>query len=148
MRRIVLLGLVAALSCGVSTAEEKKADFDVKKLVGDWTYVSGTKSGEILPKDHLVGTVTFTKDTVTVPAGPDAKFLMEFKIDAKASPATIDLNIKDGPVKEGKAIGIIAVEGDLLKIAYVPAEGDAKRPTKFESAKDSGVLFLTLKKTK
>ncbi len=148
MRRIVLLGLVVALSCGVSTAEDKKAGFDATKLVGDWTYVSGTKNGEVVGKAALEGKVTFTKDTVTVPAGPDAKFLMAYKIDTKASPATIDLNIKDGPVKEGKALGIIALDGDVLKIAYAPDEGGAKRPTKFESAKDSGVLYFTLKKSK
>ncbi len=92
--------------------------------------------------------MTFTKDTVTVPAGPDMKFLMAYTIDTKTSPATIDLTIKDGPVKEGKAIGIIALEGDLLKIAYVPDEGSPKRPTKFESAKDSAVMYFTLKKVK
>jgi uncharacterized protein (TIGR03067 family) len=139
-----------ALLLGVAvTAEEgakKPEPLDPAKLVGDWTYVSGVKAGEKLPADHLAGKVTFTKDTVLVPAGKDMKFVMAYKIDPKASPATIDLDIKDGPVKEGKAAGIIALEGDELKLCYAVAPG--KRPEKFESTKDNGAMYFVLKRAK
>src|SRR5262245_43405825 len=131
MKTLGMLGLAACLApFALAGGAQKDAAFDAAKLVGEWTYVAGTKAGEKVAQESLAGKVTFTKDTVTVPAGPDAKFLMAYKLDAKASPATIDLEIKDGPVKEGKAQGIIAIEGDELKFCYVPAEG--KRPTKFE----------------
>ncbi len=143
-----LLSLSLALCFGlVALADDKKeTKFDAAKLVGDWTYVEGMRSGDKVEKDHLAGVVTFEKDKVMVPAGPDAKFVMAFKIDDKATPATIDMEIKDGPVKEGKAIGIISVDGDNLKICYV-VEGN-KRPAKFESTKDNNAFFFTLKKAK
>ncbi len=129
--------------------EEKKKDFDPAKLVGDWTYVSGMKAGTKVEKEVLAGKVTFTKDTITVPAGPEAKFVMAYKIDAKNSPTQLDMEIKDGPVKEGKALGIISLEGDELKICYVPLmDKDAKRPTKFESTKDDGAFVFVLKRSK
>jgi uncharacterized protein (TIGR03067 family) len=129
--------------------EEKKKDFDAAKLVGDWTYVSGIKAGTKVEKEALAGKVTFTKDMITIPAGPDAKFLMSYKIDAKSTPAGLDMEIKDGPVKEGKAIGIISLDGDELKICYIPIMGkDVKRPTKFESTKDDGAFVFVLKRSK
>jgi uncharacterized protein (TIGR03067 family) len=143
MKTVCTLGL-ALLLAGAAVAEDKKA-VDPANLVGDWTYVSGVRAGENVPKDNLVGTVTFTKDTVTVPAGGDMKFLMGYKIDAAKSPATIDLEIKDGPVKEGKAQGLIALEGDTLKLCY---SAMGKRPEKFESTKENMAFYFTLKKKK
>ncbi len=150
MKILASLGL-AVFVLTVATADEvkKEAAFDPAKLIGDWTYVSGMRGGEKVPKDNLAAKVTFAKDTVTVPAGPTEKFVMAYKIDPKATPATIDMDIKDGPVKEGKAIGIIAFEGDELKLCYVPVMDDkTKRPTKFESTKENGAFYFVLKKAK
>src|SRR5262249_9155501 len=130
------------------TAEEKK-NFDAAKLIGNWSYVSGKESGNDVKKEVLAGKVTFTKDTITVPSGTDKPFLMSYTVDSKTSPANIDMTIKDGPVKEGKAIGIISVEGDELKLAYtVVMDKDAKRPTKFESTKENKAFFFVMKKAK
>ncbi len=42
--------------------------------------------------------------------------------------------------------GIIEVKGDEIKLCYaMPME---KRPTKFESPKDSKILYFTMKKVK
>jgi uncharacterized protein (TIGR03067 family) len=108
--------------------------------------VSGVRAGEKVPKENLAAKVTFNKDTVLVPAGPDAKFTMAFKIDTKESPATIDMDIKDGPVKEGKALGIIALDGDELRLCYT-FDG-SKRPTKFESTKENKAHYFVLKRAK
>jgi uncharacterized protein (TIGR03067 family) len=126
---------------------DKGAAFDAAKLVGNWDYVAGTKSGEKVEKDHLVGKVTITKDTITIPAGQDMKFVIAYKLNTKASPVGVDMDIKDGPVKEGKAEGIIELKGDDLKLCYVPMPG-GKRPTKFESTKDNGAFYFVLKRSK
>jgi uncharacterized protein (TIGR03067 family) len=125
-------------------AAPKTATFDPAKLVGDWTYVSGMKAGEKVEKDRLEGKVTFTKDRITIPAGGDMKFVMAYKLDTKANPATIDMEIKEGPVPEGKAKGIIAFDGEQLKLCYHPTGGD--RPKKFESTKDNAAFYFVLKK--
>src|SRR5947209_5577936 len=81
-----------------------KGDFDPAKSVGAWTIDAGTRGGDKIDKERLRAKITVTKDTFTVPAGPDQKFLIAYKIDAKAHPATIDMEIKSGPVNEGKAV--------------------------------------------
>jgi uncharacterized protein (TIGR03067 family) len=141
--------IVLVLSVGfVAMADGKKsAKVDPAKLVGTWTYESGMKSGEKVGKEGLAGEVVITKDTFTLPAGPDMKFVIGYKIDAKASPATIDMEIKDGPVKEGKALGLLTTDGDTFTLCYVPVEDkDTKRPTKVESTKDNKAFLFVLKK--
>jgi uncharacterized protein (TIGR03067 family) len=144
--------LVLALLVATATAEEKKPEFDAAKLVGEWTYVSGMKGGEAVAKEALAGKVTITKDTIKVPAGPDVTFVMAYTIDGKATPATIDITIKEGPpgAKDTKAAGIISVDGDTLKLCYVDASAKdaAKRPTKFESTKENKAHYFVLKKAK
>jgi uncharacterized protein (TIGR03067 family) len=143
LKSLGTLGL-SLLVVALASADDA-AKLDADKLVGDWNYVAGVRAGEKLDKERLMGKVTFTKDkTVLVPAGPDQKFVMAFKIDASASPAKIDLEIKDGPVKEGKAEGLIELKDGELKLIYTPAPG--KRPAKFESTKENEAFFFTLKK--
>ena len=148
MKPLTVLGVALLLVSATTGADDKKA-FDAAKVAGTWSYQSGVVNGGKVDKDHLVGKVEFTKDSITVPSGDkDKPFKMTYKINTKHTPALIDMEIKDGPVKEGKAEGIISLEGDELKIAYVVAGSGHKRPTKFESAKDSGVFLFTLKKAK
>jgi uncharacterized protein (TIGR03067 family) len=136
------LALFAAATAG---ADDKPAPLDPAKLVGSWTYVAGTRAGEKVDKDRLVGPVVITKETFTLP-GSEPKLVIGYTVNAKASPATIDMSIKDGPVKEGKAVGLVAVNGDELTICYDPT--GQKRPAKFESTKDNGAFLFVLKRGK
>ena len=146
MKTLCTLGLALVVVLAAPADDKKeKLSIDPAKLVGEWAYVAGVRAGEKVPQDHLAGTVTFGKDTVTVPADKDSKFLMEFKIDTSKTPATIDLNIKDGPVKEGKAVGIIELNGDTLKLCYT-IQGN--RPEKFESTKENMAFCFTLQRAK
>src|SRR5262249_5438449 len=77
----------ALLVVAVGAADDAKPP-DPGKLVGDWTYVSGVRGGEKVDKERLAGKVTVTKDTFTLPAGPQDKFVIAYKVDAKAKPAT------------------------------------------------------------
>lgn len=145
MQRLIVIGAVLAFGVSTLAQDKKPTAFDPAKLVGVWSYTEGTRGGEKVGKESLSAMVTFTKDTVTVPAGPDAKFLMAYTVNAKATPAEIDMSIKDGPVKEGKAQGIIMLDGDTLKLCYT-AEG--KRPAKFESTKENNAFYFVLKRAK
>jgi uncharacterized protein (TIGR03067 family) len=59
---------------------------------------------------------------------------------------------KEGPAAGAKAEGIVSLDGDTLKLAYtttIAGSGfDGKRPTKFETTKDSKSLYFVLKKDK
>lgn len=141
------LGLVAL---GFADEAGKKAALDPAKLLGEWTYESGVRGGDMVDKARLVGKVEITKDTITLGAGTEQKFVMPYKLDVKKSPVEVDLEIKEGPVGQGsKAAGILSLDGDELKICYTPLiEEGAKRPAKLESTKDNKAFLFTLKRVK
>ena len=146
----LLAGLlcVPALAARGDDAPAAGAKLDPAKLVGEWTYVSGKNNGADVEKDRLTGKVKFTKDTITLASGMGQDFVIGYKVDASKSPATIDMDIKDGPIKEGKAEGIIELKGDDLKFCYAPTFAGGKRPTKFESTADSQAFYFVLKRAK
>jgi uncharacterized protein (TIGR03067 family) len=148
-----LLAPLALLTCALVAAEaqppakskDKAAAFEPAAIIGDWEYVSGMKMGEKVEKENLKGTVKIMKDKLTIPSGvADKPFVMAYKLDTKTTPVNIDMEIKDGPIAEGKAKGIIGFEGANLRICYHPTGGD--RPKKFESTKDNGAFYFVLKK--
>jgi uncharacterized protein (TIGR03067 family) len=138
--------LVFALSIVAFVAADEKKDgkFDAAKMVGDWTIVEGAKAGEKVGDDHLKLQVKVTKETFIL-EGDIGKFVMGYKLDTATDPVGIDMEIKEGPIPEGKATGIVWVKGDELKLCYVPM-ADGKRPAKFESTKDNGAFFWTMKR--
>ena len=133
------------LGLAIARAGDQKG-FAVDKLVGDWTYVEGTRDGEKVPKDHLKGVVKFDKAKVIVPSEGNEPFVMAYTIDASKTPAAIDIKIEKGPIAEAvgsTAVGVIAIDGDTLKLCYI--EGKT-RPTTFESTKENKTHTFVLKR--
>lgn len=148
MRTLGTLGLALLLATAAPAEDKKGGKFDPKALEGNWTYVSGQKSGEKSPEEALKGKVAITKDAITLTGG-DARFVIAYKLDTAQSPVTIDMEMKESPFGAGaKAIGIIEVKGDELKLCYVTPDGGAKRPTRFESTKDNSAHLYVLKREK
>lgn len=118
-----------------------------KMLVGKWTYTSAVKNGEKKTEADLKGQmVEITEKTWTL-GGGEAKFVMDFAIDTKASPNTIKFTITESPFGAGMSTGgVVKMDGEELVVAYAAQGGDA--PSKFESEEGSGVHLFTLKKTK
>lgn len=144
----LLVGAIALVAARAEDDKKKEATFDAAKMVGDWEFVSGVRAGEKVEKDRLKAKVTISKDKFVLPAG-DSKFVMKYKLDTKASPVKLDMEIEDGPVKEGKAVGIIDLKDGELKICYVSISGaDEKRPEKFESTEKNKAFYFVLKKAK
>jgi uncharacterized protein (TIGR03067 family) len=142
-----LLGSLCAAIFALSPvlAEEKKAEFDASKLEGKWKFVSGEKYGEKVDAKSLEAEVTITKDTITIKGG-DMTHVINFKINAKASPIAIDMKGKEGAAADMSVDGIIELKGDLLKLCY--AFPGQKRPTEFAAKKDSKNLYFVMKKVK
>jgi uncharacterized protein (TIGR03067 family) len=143
MKQVAALSMVL-LVASVAAAQDKK--IDTEKLLGEWTYVSGVRAGEKIDAKKLEGKVIFAKDSVTVPSGNDKPFVMTYKIDVTADPPAIEMSVKDGPTKGGKAIGIITLKGNELHLCYVEAK--EKRPAKFESTKENEAFYFVLTKVK
>jgi uncharacterized protein (TIGR03067 family) len=134
-----------AMSLTAVHAEEKK--FDREKILGKWTYQAGQKSGiaseiEALQKSR----VTITKETITL-EDDNNKFVIKYTIDTSKTPAVIDMEITESPFGAGaKAIGIIALDGETLKICYAPM--GEKAPEKFETKEGSSTHMFMLKRAK
>ncbi len=124
--------------------KRKGAAGDAEKLVGSWKYTSGTRAGEKIDPVRLEGEFTATLDKFEIPAGPDDKFVMRYKIDSAKKPAAIDIEIESGPAPEGKALGIVKFDGDTWTLCYDPT--GAKRPEKFESTAENGYFLFEMKR--
>lgn len=122
------------------------AAIDPKSLVGKWTYARAVKNGEKRSADDLAGqTVEITEKTWTL--GGEAKFVMDYKIDAKSSPNKIKFTITESPFGAGMSTGgVINMDGELLVVCYAGQGGDA--PEEFKSETGSGNHLFYLKKSK
>src|SRR5258708_4446624 len=112
---VVLTLLVAA---GADDTKDKEKDkLDPAKLIGTYTLVSGERDGNKVSDDNLKKTtVIITKETITL-KGDDGSFVLKYKLDAKKTPATLEMEITEGPQGVGaKSGGIIALKGEELKL--------------------------------
>lgn len=130
-RRTVLAGMTAMLALGFTgmlRAEDEKVTGDLKKLQGTWVSESGPESKWSFDGEKLKATVN----------GGD--YICTVKVDSKASPATMDLDIKEGAAAGQASKAIYKFDGEKLVIC-VTHPGVADRPTKFEAVEDSVILF-------
>lgn len=140
MVRLMCASLAALLALSCSYADDK---FDAKKLDGKWTFVSGMKNGVEGGEEMKKTEFEVAKDIMTMTT-PMGAFKFKYTIDAKATPATIDLEITEGPIGQGsKSKGIISVDGDEFKLCYSPMGDD--RPKKFDG-KEAHLFVLKRKK--
>jgi uncharacterized protein (TIGR03067 family) len=139
------LGMLGFLGLMVRAEEKKKEDKgDGLKLEGTYALVGGKKNGMAVDDDAKKSKFTFTADKITI-EGMGVKFVMGYKLDAKATPATIDMVILEGPegTKGAKALGIIEVKEDVLKLAYSIEK--EKRPKTFDGKEG---FFFEFKRAK
>jgi uncharacterized protein (TIGR03067 family) len=144
-----MLATVAILFAGLAIAEDKKEapKFDATKMIGKWGITGGSKDGAKVDvekyKDTEASYLEVTKDKLTLKS-PDGAFEFNYKINDKASPVEIDLEITSEIAKGAKATGIVKLDGDTLSICY-PAMGGEK-PKDFEAKEKSGHYSFTMKR--
>ena len=154
MRGRCLVSPAVVLTLLVSAGADDKNDkdkLDPEKLVGTYTYVSGERNGDKVPEDNLKkGTVVITKDTITLKS-EQGSFVIKYKLDAKKTPATLEMEIKEAPKEAADAVGsktggIISMKGEEVKLCYAAMGGET--PKEFAAKKDSGNHYFVLKKKK
>jgi uncharacterized protein (TIGR03067 family) len=146
MTRFRGLTTVAVLFAGVALAADEKEDakFDAAKMEGTWTITAGMKNGEKAEVDKYKDAVEITKDKITLKT-PDGSFVFKYTVDAKASPASVELEIVEPDMFKGsKATGIVKLDGDTLTLCYPAMGGD--KPKDFDAKKDSGNYSFTMTK--
>lgn len=134
----LLAGLVACAGLTARAADDKL------DLSGKYKLVVGKKNGADADEKSKLAAYTVTKDQFTI-AGGEFKFVMGYKLDASKTPASIDMEIQDGPEgsKGTKAVGIVELKGDVLKLAYTLDKD--KRPKDFDGKTG---FYFELKKEK
>ena len=114
-------------------------------LEGEWTMVSGERGGMQMPANIVAtGRRVCKDDQVTVNVGGMLIMKATFTVDASKSPKTIDYDVKDGPSKGKKQLGIYELNGDTLKFCF--AEPDQPRPDSFETKAGDGRTLSVWKK--
>ena len=137
--------VLAAAVAGFAVAADDKPALDGGKLAGNWAVTGGSKAGEKVDTSKYKNPAVFTKDTIGLKT-EEGEFEFKYTVDAKASPAAVDLEItKPEGFKGAKAKGILKADGDKLTLCYNP-EPDGKRPEKFESTKDNKFFLFEMKK--
>jgi len=156
LNRVFVLS-VAVVIATAATADDKPTKIDPAKLLGKYVDIEGVKSGEKADPDRLKGQfVTVTKDVFKIEGDkPEQTFEFAYKLNADKMPAEIDFEITSpDDLKGNPAWGIIALEGDKLKLCYHQATkdddrgGSKMRPKKFESTKENGYFLWTMTKEK
>ena len=142
-----------ALCVFAASAEEPKLTEDarkeVKKLEGKWKAVKAVTNGlEETPEMDGAEVVVEFKGRKAVVNGKE--FMEIAALDPSTDPKCIDLKavVEQGQIQKGTVFeSIYKFDGEDLVLA-IHIGADKKRPAKFESEKDSGVVVVTLRREK
>ena len=131
------------------SAHTKRATFlavnSNEQLVGVWQAISAIVSGEAIPADDVSAIrLTLSETRFTTSRGAETLFDSAYTSDATTSPKRIEMIGTGGDFEGQPALGIYALEGELLQICYT-MPGYA-RPADFTSARGSGAFLITLKR--
>ena len=157
MRLYLLATFVAALGAGAGCAQSPApaatppVPEELKKLQGHWKCASIVFDGveqTANPKERdaltlVVKAAEYRMYCVSDPAKDLHLRLFTGEIALDAATGTFTLAVVDGREKGKKIHGIYELTADQFKTCYGPA--DKPRPTKFETAKDSGLFVETWK---
>jgi uncharacterized protein (TIGR03067 family) len=131
MRSTLFVIGLAALTILPARAEDTAAvKKDLAALQGEWSMVSGSADGMVLPDEMREQAKRVCKgDELTVTIGPQLLMKAKITIDPSKTPKTINYEVIDGPAKGKKHLGIYELEGDTMKSCF--AAPDEPRPKEF-----------------
>jgi uncharacterized protein (TIGR03067 family) len=135
MRRRFLAALLLILPfTAILKADDAAVSGDLKKLQGTWVTPTGAE---------ISGRWTFEGATLKAKVN-EAEYTCAITLDSKATPATIDLAVKEGVGAGELSKGIYKFDGDNL-VLCVTRPGDPSRPTEFKQVDDQSYLFTLMK---
>jgi uncharacterized protein (TIGR03067 family) len=148
-----MIAALLTLTFVVAAADEPKlteaGQKELKKFEGKWRAVKAITNGnEETPEMDGQEVVVDFQGRKAVVNGKD--FFEIATLDPSTDPKCIDLKslVDQGQIAKGAVFeSIYKFDGDALVIA-IHMGGDKKRPAKFESDKDSGVVVVTMKREK
>jgi uncharacterized protein (TIGR03067 family) len=139
---------VVLAACLLVAADDEKDVKGVKeKLQGTWTPTAAERKGQKLPLENH--SLVIEGETLVIKQDGKQMFKGKFKLDPSKKPATIDLEIAEGPEDyKGKVSqGIYVLDGDTLK--WCNSEpGVADRPKEFATSDKANHMLLVFKREK
>jgi uncharacterized protein (TIGR03067 family) len=148
-----MFAALVALSLVVPAADAKEKELteaakkELKKLEGKWTATEILVNGEEATPPEEQKTVEFKGKKFLL---GDKELFEVASLDPSTNPKILDFKaVTDmGEIRKDNTYeAIFKLDGDTLTLALYVGEGQ-KRPTKFESAKDSGIVVATFKREK
>jgi len=142
--------MVAGLALLIAAPGPKDPPKKEPTIVGEWVGESATAGGMALPVPQGGIKFTFTADgklTVDEPGRGKAEEAGTYQIDAKKTPAEIDLNPPAGR-NEPTILGIYKLDGDTLTLCFHQGGPGVERPKNFESPAGAKSIVMTLKRAK
>ena len=132
-----LIGLAAVATSTAWTEDTEAIKKDIARLQGEWSMVSGSADGNVMPDAMRETAKRVCKgDETTVTVGGQLIMKANFALDPSRKPKTIDYQMIDGPTKGKKQLGIYEVTGDTAKFCF--GSPGAERPTDFTSKPGDG----------
>jgi uncharacterized protein (TIGR03067 family) len=117
------------------------------QMTGTWSCVSATINGKPLSESAVRKLrLTMTETCYKTERSDEVLFDSAYRLDATKAPVQINMVGTEGDLIGKEAQGIIAVEGDALKICYtMPGR---LRPVSFASATNSEAYLIIWKREK
>lgn len=140
----VLVPMVALVAAG----DDKKAEADLKAMVGKWKVEKAEMGGKDLTdfaKEMQFEIRQGGKYTAKIGDETDEG---AFTVDPSKSPKELDVKPTSGPNKGKTVKGIYKIEVDTLTVCYGFEADKAARPTKFDSKDGDKTLLMTYKREK
>ena len=150
MSRFLSCSLVVLAVGFASLASSDDAKGDAEKLQGTWQASEAVANGEPIPKEQIPRIkLVFGGEKVTfhLPDGDGKPVDMSFRLDPSKKPKGVDFTVVSGADMGNTVEGIYELNGDMLRVCFAMGKA-AKRPTEFAAPKKSGLVVLTLKRTK
>jgi uncharacterized protein (TIGR03067 family) len=134
------LVIAATLTCLSAHADDDAVKKDLARLQGAWKFASYKGGSPEQAKDLVArGKIVFTDDMLTYYVGSAKIGAGKIKLDPAKKPMHFDVTTTDGLEPGRLVVGIIAIDGDTLKICSF--NHNKNRPDKFEH-KDGDPGFL------
>ncbi len=139
--------VVAAIAWGIVAGSPVLGADDEKALLdGIWLPVAMEFAGQPFPEEARQGIVLeIAGEAYTVTVGKEVD-KGTVKVDAAATPVTIDIVGVVGPNKGKTILGIVAVEKETLRVCYDFSGKD--RPTEFTTAAGTQQFLVTYERKK
>jgi uncharacterized protein (TIGR03067 family) len=135
--------LALAMVIGVVKAFGEDAKKDMEKLQGDWDLVSAERRGKDITNNIKREFSMNIKGKKFVVEFGGNRYFFTIRVNSAKSPKEIDLGLA---TTAKRALGIYALEGDKLKISWVPV--GQGRPKGFATNAKTNQTTLVVKRKK